>query len=84
MLGREVNTPAYLMFPLPAKEHEDIDQFVAKLTRNIQTAHNAQNPAANNIETYEEGLRFKRSRQEKLPGERHRLSLRYGRIEWKL
>ena len=41
MLGREVNTPAYLMFPLPAEEHEDIDQFVAKLTRNIQTAHNA-------------------------------------------
>ena len=41
MLGREVNTPAYLMFPLPAEEYEDIDQFVAKLTRNIQTAHNA-------------------------------------------
>ena len=41
MLGRELNTPAYLMFPLPAEEHEDIDQFVAKLTRNIQTAHNA-------------------------------------------
>ena len=41
MLGREVNTPAYLMFPLLAEEHEDIDQFVAKLTRNIQTAHNA-------------------------------------------
>ena len=27
------------MFPLPAEEHQDIDQFVAKLTRNIQTAH---------------------------------------------
>ena len=36
-----MNTPAYLMFPLSAEEHQDSDQFVAKLTRNIQTAHNA-------------------------------------------
>ena len=34
------DTPAYLMFPLSAEEHQNIDQFVAKLTRNIQTAHN--------------------------------------------
>ena len=36
-----MNKPAYLMFPLSAEEHQDIDQFLAKLTRNIQTAHNA-------------------------------------------
>ena len=41
MLGREVNTPAYLMFPQPAVESHTTDQFVAKLTRNIQAAHSA-------------------------------------------
>lgn len=41
MLGREVNTPAYLMFPQPEVESQTTDQVVAKLTRNIQAAHNA-------------------------------------------
>ena len=41
MLGREVNTPAYLMFPQPVVEGQSTDQFVAKLTKNIQAAHNA-------------------------------------------
>ncbi|MCG7869896.1 MAG: DDE-type integrase/transposase/recombinase, partial [Candidatus Thiodiazotropha taylori] len=41
MLGREVNTPAYLMFPQPAVENQTPEQFVAKLTRNIEAAHNA-------------------------------------------
>ena len=41
MLGREVNTPAYLMFPQPAVESQTTDQFIAKLTRNIQAAHSA-------------------------------------------
>ena len=36
MLGREVNTPAYLMFPQPAVENQTTDQYVATLTKNIR------------------------------------------------
>ena len=41
MLGREVNTSAYLMLPQPAVESQTTDQFIAKLKRNIQAAHSA-------------------------------------------
>ncbi|MEW8315842.1 MAG: DDE-type integrase/transposase/recombinase, partial [Candidatus Thiodiazotropha endolucinida] len=41
MLGREVNTPAYLMFPQRAVQGQTTDDYVATLTKNIQAAHNA-------------------------------------------
>ena len=42
MLGREVNTPAYLMFPQPEVGNDQTtDQYVATLTKNIQSAHEA-------------------------------------------
>ena len=44
MLGREVNTPAYLMFPQAGVENgqpQSVDQYVATLTKNIKAAHNA-------------------------------------------
>ena len=40
ILGRQVNTPAYLMFPQPSVQGQPTDQYVATLTRNIQAAHN--------------------------------------------
>ena len=39
MLGREVNTPAYLMFPTGAPQHASPDEYVATLVSNIQAAH---------------------------------------------
>ncbi len=39
MLGREVNIPAYLMFPQHAQTHTDPDSYVSELTQNIQNAH---------------------------------------------
>ena len=41
MLGREVNTPAYLMFPKNAPKAVQVDEYVATLMKNIQAAHNA-------------------------------------------
>ena len=41
MLGREVNIPAYLMFPQSPVANQTTDQYVATLTKNIQAAHNA-------------------------------------------
>ncbi len=39
MLGREVNTPAYLMFPQKIAKSGDVDDYVSKLTQGIQQAH---------------------------------------------
>ncbi len=41
MLGREISTPAYLMFPQQTPEPLSADQYVATLMKNIQAAHNA-------------------------------------------
>ena len=40
MLGREVNTPAQLMFPCVKEKHEDYGEYVAGLMDNIKKAHN--------------------------------------------
>ena len=40
MLGREVNTPADLMFPQQEKQPEDTDNYVVKLISNMKAAHN--------------------------------------------
>lgn len=40
MLGREVNSPAYLMFPQAVDEPLSADQYVATLMKNIRAAHN--------------------------------------------
>ncbi len=40
MLGREVNIPAYMMFPQARSEPVGVDQYVATLVNNIQAAHN--------------------------------------------
>lgn len=39
MLGREVNTPAHLMFPLPAKQFTSEDEYVSSLVQSLQNAH---------------------------------------------
>ena len=39
MLGREVNTPAHLMFPTGEPEQVTPDEYVATLVSNIQAAH---------------------------------------------
>ena len=39
MLGREVNTPAQLMFPMATDKHEDVDEFVCDLLGTISLAH---------------------------------------------
>ncbi len=39
MLGREVNTPAYLMFPQHMSKSTNADDYVTKLTDDIQRAH---------------------------------------------
>ena len=39
MLGREVNTPAYLMFPQVSERKDDVEGFVAELVESIQKAH---------------------------------------------
>ena len=39
MLGREVNTPAQLMFPCVKEKHEDYGEYVAGLMDNIKKAH---------------------------------------------
>ena len=41
MLGREVNVPVYLMFPNRFAKPVAVDEYVAALMNNIQTAHNA-------------------------------------------
>ena len=48
MLGREVNIPAYLMFPNRQVKPVAADEYVATLMKNIQTAHNA---ARNTLQT---------------------------------
>ena len=39
MLGREVNTPAYLMFPHKSVTPVEVGEYVASLMKNIQSAH---------------------------------------------
>ena len=39
MLGREVNTPAQLMFPNVKKKHENYDVYVAGLRKTMKSAH---------------------------------------------
>ena len=39
MLGREVNTPAYIMFPQVGVKHERMEGYVAELKSKIQKAH---------------------------------------------
>lgn len=39
MLGREVNTPAQLMFPNVHEKYEDQENYVADLTKTMKTAH---------------------------------------------
>ena len=39
MLGREVNTPAQLMFPIKQKDNEDIHTYVSELTGIMKEAH---------------------------------------------
>jgi len=39
MLGREVHTPAQLMFPNVREKTKDVDQFVSHLSESIQKAH---------------------------------------------
>ncbi len=39
MLGREVNTPAQLMFPHKTKEFDDLDKYVCEFVENVQQAH---------------------------------------------
>ncbi len=39
MLGREVNSPAYLMFPQARNQPVSADQYVATLMKNIQASH---------------------------------------------
>ena len=39
MLGREVNTPAYLMLPQVSERKDDVEGFVAELVESIQKAH---------------------------------------------
>ena len=39
MLGREVNTPAQLMFPNVHEKHEDHDEYVAELRTTMKRAH---------------------------------------------
>ena len=40
MLGREVNTPAQLMFPNAREDIEEYGEYVSKLLSNLQRAHN--------------------------------------------
>ena len=39
MLGREVNTPAQLMFPSVKEKHEDYDEYVSSLVETMKSAH---------------------------------------------
>ena len=39
MLGREVNTPAQLMFPNPKEKHNEPETYVAELLTSMKTAH---------------------------------------------
>ena len=39
MLGREVNMPAHLMFPLAGEKSQNPGNYVGKLTANLQKAH---------------------------------------------
>ncbi|XP_076468980.1 uncharacterized protein LOC143299580 [Babylonia areolata] len=39
MLGREVNMPGQLMFPVPGQTYEDQDVYVSELVKNLQQAH---------------------------------------------
>ena len=39
MLGREVNTPAQLMFPNVKKKHEDYGEYVSGLMKTMENAH---------------------------------------------
>jgi len=39
MLGREVTTPAQLMFPGPAKKAEELEDYVSCLQDKLQRAH---------------------------------------------
>ncbi len=39
MLGREVNIPTYLMFPQNREEPREPEDYVTKLTQDIQNAH---------------------------------------------
>ena len=48
MLGREINIPAHLMFPLAAVEPVNVNEYVGTLMRNIEKAHTA---ARNNLKT---------------------------------
>ena len=40
MLGREINSPAYLMFPMTKPQAQSTESYVATLMSNIQAAHN--------------------------------------------
>ena len=48
MLGREVNTPANLMFPCPKSQSVDYGSYVNDLVENIQSAHDS---ARRNLKT---------------------------------
>ena len=48
MLGREVNTPAQLMFPNVKEKHEDYGKYVSGLVKTIKSAHDC---ARNSLKT---------------------------------
>ena len=48
MLGREVNMPAHLMFPLAGEKSQNPGNYVGKLTANLQKAHEV---ARSNLKT---------------------------------
>ena len=48
MLGREVNTPAQLMFPNVQEKHEDYGEYVSGLVKTIKSAHDC---ARNTLKT---------------------------------
>ena len=48
MLGRAVNTPAYLMFPQVSERKDNVEGFVAELVQSVQKAHEV---APSNLKT---------------------------------
>ena len=56
MLGREVNIPAQLMFPMVTKKNEDVEDYAQDLISSLQSAHTS---ARTNLKT--SGKRMKRN-----------------------
>ena len=62
MLGRELNIPAYLMFPVPAEEHQDIER---------EYIYRVEKESRDRVEKIERRERYRR--ESRYSGERYRV-----------